>query len=359
MNAAIRRRTFMLGTAAAVGSWTPSARASGPKPFVADMHSHYALVGTTPPVPGELRRHLEENGATLVAMKLVDDLPWIRATPRGIVQVSQPAPGEIWAWFQRGMQRVEAVRKANGLPQALTPADVDAAAAGQPHAVMACESANFLEGDVGRLAQAYAMGLRHLQVVHYIQTPLGDLQTTAPTHHGMPKLARELFAECKRLGILVDMAHSTPAFVEQALDASDAAFVWSHGWVRQRGNPQWNDSGYLARSLSPELAKQMAARGGVLGLWSVRARRDSSYPLYSIGSYADEIARMADLLGPKAVAFGTDLSGAGPDPVLASYADVREVVNQLVRRGMPEAVLQDICMGNYARVLKAAMAQRA
>lgn len=356
MTASLPRRTFLLGAAASLAAPLP-ARAGGPKPFVADMHSHYALVGDA--AAGALRRHLEENGTTLVSLKLVDDLPWIRFSPRGVVQVSQPAPGEVWAWFQRAMERIDALRQANDLPRALGPEDVDAAAAGKPHLVIASESANFLEGDLGRLEQAYAMGLRHLQVVHYIQTPLGDLQTTAPTHHGMPKLARELFAECKRLGILVDMAHSTPAFVEQALDASDAAFVWSHGWVRRRGDAQWNDFGYLARSLSPELAKKMAARGGVLGLWSVRVRRDSSYPLYSTASYADEIARMADLLGPKAVAFGTDMSGAGPDPVLASYADVREVVNHLVRRGMPEAVLQDICMGNYARVLKAAMAQRA
>jgi microsomal dipeptidase-like Zn-dependent dipeptidase len=42
--------------------------------------------------------------------------------------------------------------------------------------------------------------------------------------------------------------------------------------------------------------------------------------------------------------------------VLNRYADLRDVANTLVRRGMPAAVLQEVCIGNYARVLKKAMA---
>jgi microsomal dipeptidase-like Zn-dependent dipeptidase len=62
-----------------------------------------------------------------------------------------------------------------------------------------------------------------------------------------------------------------------------------------------------------------------------------------------------DLLGPRAVAFGTDMEGAGADPVMTDYAGLREAADHLVRRGLGEAVLQDICIGNYARVLKQAM----
>ncbi len=170
---------------------------------------------------------------------------------------------------------------------------------------MASESANSLEGDPRRLAQVHAMGLRHLQIVHYIETPLGDLQTTQPRHNVMPALARQVLAECRRLGILVDLAHSAPAFVDAALDAGDAPLVWSHSWISRRGG-RWDDRGYLARSLSPGQARKIAARGGVIGLWTVRVRSDSSYPLYSVGSYADEILRMAGLR------HGHRRRGAGP-----------------------------------------------
>lgn len=323
------------------------------KPYIADMHSHIGGFGP-PPAGFDLRQVMEQSGTTLLAWTLVDDGQWIRVTPNGIVQGSQPAPGEVWARFERIARRMNGNLRSWNLPRVLTPADVDAAMAGAPHVVFASEAANFLEGDPSRLAAAHALGLRHLQVVHYIDTPLGDLQTAPPKHNGIPEVAVKLLAECKRLGLLVDLAHCTPAFVEKALDATDAEVVWSHSWISPRGGT-WRDHPYLARSLSPELAKKIGARGGVIGLWVTRARGDSAYPLYSINSYADEVLRMADVVGAKAVAFGTDMEGTGPDPVLSDYQQLREVVNRLVQLGVPSPMLEDLCSGNYARVLKKAL----
>jgi membrane dipeptidase len=350
-----RRRFTLLAGASLAGVLSPARSQTAParRPVIADMHSHLGVLKALP--DPQLREQMEATGTGLVAWALVDDSPWIRATPSGIAQVSEPRPGELWAWYQRESAALDARLRRWGLPKALTPADVDAAMAGAPHVVMASESANFLEGDPSRLAQVHAMGLRHLQLVHYIASPLGDLQTTAPRHGGMPAVARTVIDRCRQLGILVDLAHCTPAFVDAALDATDARVVWSHSWIRNGGG-RWQDWSYIARALSPQQARKIAARGGVVGLWSVRVRRDSSYPVYSVRGYADEIARMVDTVGPQAVGFGTDLEGAGSGPALVRYADLREVADLLVSRGLPEATLQGVCGGNYARVLKQAMA---
>ena len=69
--------------------------------------------------------------------------------------------------------------------------------------------------------------------------------------------------------------------------------------------------------------------------------------------------RMADLVGPEHVAFGTDMEGAGPGPILSNYVDLRDVADNLVRRGIPEAVLHGIFIGNYARIVRRAMEQAA
>ena len=161
--------------------------------------------------------------------------------------------------------------------------------------------------------------------------------------------------ERKRLGILVDLAHGTPALVDGVLQASDAAPVWSHSWISAQGG-SWTDPSYIARSLSPATARTIAARGGAVGLWTVRVSRDPAYPVHNATSYADEIIRMCTLIGPRHVAFGTDMEGAGPGPILSSYVDLREVADQLVRRGLAEAAVHDVFIGNYARLVKAAMA---
>jgi membrane dipeptidase len=348
------RRAFTFWMAGALAARALPAMAQPlPRPPMADMHSHYTMFLKSA-VFIDMRKDMEETGATLIAWAIVDDARWTTRRPQGIFQVRTPAPGELWNYFRTSVSRYDAKLRGWKIPKALTPADVDAALAGRPHVVMASESANFLEGRPERVALAHAMGLRHLQIVHYIETPLGDLQTVMPKQNGMPKVALEVIEECKRLGVLVDLAHCTPEFVDAALAQSDATMIWSHSWISPDGG-SWRDYAYVARSLSPPQAKKIAAHGGVVGLWTVRARSDPRYPIYSIGSYADEIMRMVDLLGPQAVGFGTDIEGAGPDPVLSNYGELREVVNRLARRGLSDATLYDICCGNYARVLKKAM----
>lgn len=347
-----RRRFAIAGAGALAGlAWPARSAGSVSRYFLADMHSHYAMFMRF--FAPDLGRHLADNGTTLVAWSLVDDTRWTALTREGYRQQRVPAPGELWDYFESRIGDLNARLEQWNLPRALTPADVDAAVTGSVRMVLATEGANFLEGRPQRLATAHAAGVRHLQLVHFIQSPLGDHQTAEPLHGGLTGTGAKVVAECGRLGMLVDLAHGTAALVDGALDAYGGAPVWSHSWISPQGGG-WKDPGYIARSLSPASARKIAARGGVVGLWSVRVAAPD-YPLNSVGAYADEIMRMADLIGPAHVAFGTDMAGAGPNPVLRTYVDLREVADQLVQRGLGEAVLQNIFIGNYARVLRAAM----
>lgn len=346
------RRSLCLAAAAALlPSWR--AHAQPARPYLADIHSHLGLIQKRPP-GFDMGDELRAAGVTLLSWNLVDDGPWTTRTTAGIQQTRQPAPGELWRNFQRRSAAHDAMLAAWNLQKLLVPADVDAALAGELRVVRASESANFLEGRPERVAEAHAMGLRHLQLVHYIETPLGNLQTTPPKFDAVQTVTLQVIAECRRLGMVVDLAHSTPDLVDAALDTSDAVLIWSHSYISRNGG-SWKDAPTLARSLSPAQAKKIAAHGGIVGLWSARWRSNSAYPLYSVASYADEIVRMAELLGPEHVAFGTDMDGVGANPVLSNYTDLREVADNLARRGMAETDLRNICIGNYARVLKQAM----
>jgi membrane dipeptidase len=58
--------------------------------------------------------------------------------------------------------------------------------------------------------------VRHLQLVHFMPSDLGDNQTESPAHGGLTAFGRDVIAECNRLGIVVDVAHGTLAMVEGA-----------------------------------------------------------------------------------------------------------------------------------------------
>jgi membrane dipeptidase len=351
-----RRQLGALGAALAAGLALP-ARSQAPapvrKPYIADMHSHYGMF--LPRLFGmDLDKHMRENGIVLLSWAVVDDRRWISSTAAGLRQVAEPQPGQIWAYFQELMADYEGRLAQWKVAKALTAGDVDLALAGEPRVLLATEGANFVEGRVERVALAHAWGVRHMQLVHFIQSPLGDHQTANPRHGGLTSLGAQVVRECRRLGMVVDLAHGTAAMVDGVLDAGEGVPVWSHSWITEHGGG-WQQPGYVARSLSLASARKIAARGGAVGLWTVRVNGDPAYPLRNVASYADEIMRMSELIGPSHVAFGTDMEGAGPGPILSTYAHLREVADNLVRRGLDEASLHAIFIGNYTRIVKLAM----
>ena len=351
----MNRRDLIRASSAMLLGIAPWSRAQARKSVLADMHSHFGM-HLPRPFGLDMRQHMEKTGTTLLAWAIVDDGRWIVRGPSGLAQRKQPQAGELWAYFQSRAAEFQAKLTEWKLAMALTPADVDAAAAGEPRVLLATEAANFLEGRLDRVAAAHAMGVRHLQLVHYIANPIGDYQTAEPKHGGLTRFGIDVVQECKRLGIVVDLAHGTPALVDAAMAASDLPMVWSHSWISHEGGP-WNGAAYLARSLALPVARKIAARGGVVGLWSVRMTAgDAQYRVRTSGSYADEIVRMCDLIGPDHVAFGTDLEGVGPDRALTDYGDLRDVADSLLKRGLGESALEGVLFGNYARVVKRAMA---
>jgi membrane dipeptidase len=325
---------------------------------IADMHSHYGMILRSKMIDSGLAEDMRSQRVALVAWKLVADGRWIRVTNTGIEQSSVPAPGDLAGFFNSGFDRMRAYVAEHKLRMVLAPADVDACLAGDAGIVLASEGADFLEGKVENLDAAFQKGLRHLQFVHYIRTPVGDFQTTAPVHNGLSEMGKRLVEACNAKGILVDLAHSTLPSVDQALEIAKAPLIWSHGWVDGDGG-NWQDPyGFLKRRLSLAHAKKIAERGGVVGLWALGLSRPGlgwSVGARNTSAYAREIANLVDKIGADHVAFGTDIEGVGPNWAVNSYGDVRTVMDHLQEMKLPASVIERIAYANYARVLKAAL----
>jgi membrane dipeptidase len=346
-----RRRFLKAGLA-----W-PLAFASGAQAkepiYIADMHFHIFF----PPGPNSdslkpLARRMADGKATLVAWSLVGDLLWMQPTPRGLKQKSVPKAGETLAWFQRDLARIKAYLAEQNLKIVRTPADVELALKGEPHVVLSVEGASFLDDDLAQVQAAYELGIRHIQLVHYINNAIGDFQTEAPRHNGLSDFGKKVVEECNRLGILIDLAHCSDAAVSQALAISKVPMVWSHSSVTRDAKPNWSMPAWRARQLSLDGAKAIAAKGGVVGLWALRTDVGSS-----LEGYANRLAEMADWLGEDHVAFGTDMNGL-VGPAIGNYTDLRRVVDYWERRGMSESRVRKLAMENYARVLRQALAAR-
>ena len=299
-----------------------------------------------------LKEEMIASGVLLLSWSIVGDSRWTKRTSFGIEQQSVPAGGEQASYFR---ERLAAVRKylwgidlryVQGAP------DIDAARSGSPRVVIALEGAGAAADGLELLDAAYADGLRHLQLVHYIRNALGDFQTESPEHNGLTPLGADVVRACNRLGILVDLAHATGPVIDRALEVSQVPVIWSHSDITT-ARYDWRQSSARSRLLYIDYAKKIAGAGGAVGLWNLRASVGSSP-----AGYADELMRMVDAIGPEHVMFGTDMDGVGPYGTMSRLQDLRDVADVLRQRGVDDKTLRAICFENYARCLKAAMEAR-
>ena len=344
-----RRQLLIAGLASPLAAAYP-AFADWPV-FIGDMHFHLFFFGRNPASSRPLAKLMADGNATLVAWSLVGDVPWIRPAERGLHQIGTPGRGEALRWFQDELARIKSHIAAQNLKIVRTPGDIDLALQGDPHVVLSVEGASFLDEDPGQLEMAYQQGVRHLQLVHYIKNPLGDMQTERPELGGLTGAGQRIVEECNRLGILVDLAHSTPEAVTQVLAISKAPIVWSHSSVTADRKPTWSMVPWRARQLGLDTAKAITEKGGVIGLWTLRSDVGET-----IDGYADRLLQMADWLGEDHVAFGTDMN-AVTNPAITSYADLRRVISVLERRRVEPGRIRKLAIENYARVLRRAIAK--
>ena len=101
------------------------------------------------------------------------------------------------------------------------------------------------------------------------------------------------------------------------------------------------------RLLSRDHALAVAAAGGLIGAWP------SGVTSESLADFADEVVRLADLVGIEHVAIGTDMD-ANYRPVLRTYSDFAALPELLTDRGLGEAQVDQILGLNFLALLRTA-----
>jgi len=306
-----------------------------------DMHSHAAGVLRSMP-ESDLAGRMRQGRMTAVCLGHTADGPVVHRPAEGRNLVSrEPVPGELWRHTQARMDFFDGLVGSQGLRRALKRGDLEQAHRDRaPAIVQMIEGCQFLEGRLERIAEVHRRGVRQLQLLHFLRSDLGDNQTESPEQGGLSALGRDVIAESNRLGMVVDTAHGTMRFVEQAAKASRMPLLLSHTHVTPRPRPS-------SRLVSREHAKLIAQTGGVVGIWGIGA------PTETLSTFTDRVARAVDAVGIDHVGLGSDVGGTRHN-IWSDYASFPEIVRLLRQNGFGAEDIGRIVGGNYARVFNAA-----
>lgn len=244
--------------------------------------------------------------------------------------------------------------------------------------------------DLSQLAFFHGRGVRYITLAHSGNNRIADSSYTVEKRWGgLSPFGREVIAEMNRLGIMVDVSHVSDDAVRQAVELSTVPVIASHSALRHF-TPDFE------RNLSDELAKLIAAKGGVVQIpfgtafvnpqaaantrdWfreslafdrrnaelvaagepaldrrAFEAQWAKDHPKVEapISDVLDQIDYAVKLIGIDHVGIGSDFDGVdGELPEgLRTVADFPNFIAGLQARGYAEADIRKILGGNFMRV---------
>lgn len=209
-------------------------------------------------------------------------------------------------------------------------------------AIFSAEGLQNLEGKQKNLKVLYDAGLRMASFTHFFDNELAG-SMHGEKKGGLTELGRAVMTEMEDLGIIVDIAHASPATVDEILKRAKRPVVSSHGGVQATCN--------VNRNLTDDQIRGIALTGGVVGIgyW------DGAVCEPTVKAVVDAIEHVIKIAGIETVALGSDFDGA-----VTTGWDTSElflITDELLQRGYSQSDISLIMGGNTLRVLTDVLSQ--
>ncbi|MBO0819711.1 MAG: dipeptidase [Nocardiopsaceae bacterium] len=233
---------------------------------------------------------------------------------------------------------------------ALTADDVTSAFGdGKIASLLGAEGGHSIGGSLGVLRTLHRLGVRYMTLTHNQNTGWADSATDEPDAGGLSDFGREVVREMQRLGMLVDLSHTAPSTMRDALETARAPVIFSHSSARAL-----NDH---PRNVPDDVLAGLAANGGVCMVTFVPAFVSADPDAATVAVVADHVEHVRAVAGLRHVGLGGDYDGTSV--LAAGLEDVSRypaLFAELLRRGWTSDDCAALAGGNVLRVLRAAEA---
>jgi microsomal dipeptidase-like Zn-dependent dipeptidase len=318
--------------------------------FVADLHAD-TLLWKRSPLKRSRRGHvdlprLQDGGVALQVFSSVTRMPASPGDERSdliaLVAMGQLQPPSTWlSLHSRAAFHADRLRRADARSDALmliaSRADLARLIAARERGedvvggLLAIEGLHALDGDLANVEDLYDRGYRMMGLAHFFDNALGG-SLHGNERGGLTPFGREVVAEMDRLGIIIDLAHSSPQAVEEVLELSSRPQIVSHTGLSGACDSE--------RNISDELMTRIAAKGGLIGVGYWRAAVCDT----SIEGIARAIVYAVRLVGAEHVALGSDFDGAIIAPL--DVSELRALTAALDEAGLSDAEIAKVMGGN-------------
>ena len=173
---------------------------------------------------------------------------------------------------------------------------LEAKASGRTAILPTVENGQMIDNDIDRVDVLYGLGVRCLGLSYNSRTTVAD-GCTERADGGLSNFGFKVVERMNRLGMLIDLSHSSDLTSKETIEASKAPCCFTHTFAKEIfDNP---------RGKSDDLLKLIARKGGVIGIAAV-PNLISHKPVQTIFDVLDHLDYIVKLVGIDHTAIGTD-----------------------------------------------------
>ena len=258
-------------------------------------------------------------------------------------EASKRAAGETLSVLDTLIGQIE--KNKNTAGQAKTAADLRRIKREGKKAILAgVENGYGIGKDLSILQKLADRGVVYITLCHNGHNDICDSHKGAPEHNGLSEFGKTVVREMNRLGIIVDISHTSEKTSFDVLEISRHPVVASHSSVKALCNS--------TRNISDELMKAIAEKGGVIQvcLYGGFIRENGRATVEDAVDHIDYIVQKA---GIDHVGIGSDFDGGGGLTGLKDTGEMLQITLELLRREYSEKAIAQIWGGNFMRVMRA------
>jgi len=135
---------------------------------------------------------------------------------------------------------------------------------GRTASLLGVEGGHSLGNSLSILRIYYDLGIRYLTLTHTCNTPWADGSVAEAEAHqknqihnkGLSPFGQLVIKEMNRLGVIVDLSHTSTSTMHHALDVSRAPVIFSHSSARALCN--------ITRNVPDDVLKRLVTNGGMV-----------------------------------------------------------------------------------------------
>ena len=197
--------------------------------------------------------------------------------------------------------------------------------------------------DIRNVQKFADMGVTYITLSHNGDNDICDAAVRSKKeHNGLSEYGKEVVREMNRLGIMVDISHTSEKTSFDVLEVSQYPIIASHSSAKALCDHP--------RNISDKLMRAIADKGGVIQvcLYSGFLKKGGKATVKDAVNHIDHIVKT---VGIDHVGIGSDFDGGGELKDLKAVNEMPRITIELLRRGYSEEDIAKIWGGNLLRVM--------